>query len=358
MIPLFKVFMSDEAPRAVTEVLNSGYIGQGPVVDLFEEKLRAYFNSERRPLTVNSATSAITLALHMVDAGPGDEVITTPMTCSATNTPIRNSGADIVWADVDATTGLIDPESVERLITDKTKAIVCVDWAGVPCDYEALRKFGIPIIEDAAHAIGTMYDGRHVADSGGDYVCFSLQAIKHLTSGDGGILVVPPDQHERAELLRWYGLSRKSSKSFRCAQDIAEAGFKFHMNDINASIGLSNLECLEYVVGSHRANARHYADSIKNPHVTLIPYDDRASYWVYTILVDDKQAFQTHMEDAGIATSPVHRRNDEFTAFSQYSRDLPGVSMFYDRQISIPVGWWLTVSDRDHVVKTINEWGL
>ena len=361
-IPLFKVYMSPEAPERVAEVLRSGYIGQGKIVEQFEEKLQTIFNCPVRPLTVNAGTSALTLALHLVGAGPGTEVVSTPMTCLATNTPIRASGAQVVWADVDPNTGLIDPEDVSRVVGPRTKAIMAVDWCGTPCNYSALRKFGIPIIEDAAHAIlSRVYvDGHvgdlHVAAAAGDYVCFSLQAIKHLTTGDGGLLVVPREQYQRAKLLRWYGFDRDCSESFRCAQNVKELGYKFHMNDINAAIGLANLEHTVEIVETHRQNAKFYDRNIDNPLVKLIPFHPYSSYWIYTILVADIPSFTAYMQSCGVVVSPVHRRNDDYDALRGSWRPLPGVDEFFRQQVAIPVGWWVTPEDREKITGAVNSW--
>src|SRR5258705_572864 len=236
MIPLFKVAMHPSAPEMVRRTLESGYIGQGLVVAEFEKALSYFFKSPI--LTTNSCTSALDLALHLCNVRPGDEVICTPLTCTATNGVVANRGATIVWADV-LPNGCIDPKSVYAHTTSKTKAIMAVDWGGVRCDYQSLREIpgNIPIIQDAAHSF---HELDHIM--GGDITCWSFQAIKFLTTGDGGALACPSDQLGRAKLLRWYGLDRESSENFRGDQDIKEIGYKYHMNDIAASIGLANLD--------------------------------------------------------------------------------------------------------------------
>lgn len=206
--PLFKVFMSDEAVRNATEVLTSGYVGQGPKVEEFETALKEYTQSDRDIITLNSATSGLELACQMIGIKPGDEVISTPITCTATQTGIILYGGMIVWGEVDRKTGLLDPDDVKRKITDRTKAIVATNWGGRKPDYNKLKSYGIPVIEDAAH-------GPYVLDgNNGDYVVWSTQAIKFLTTGDGGFFYCPDP--ERARLLRWYGLDRRSSNDFRC----------------------------------------------------------------------------------------------------------------------------------------------
>ena len=167
MLPLFKVGMSDSASARVNQVLASGFIGQGPVVEEFEDKLWSVLKSKTRPVTVNSCTSAIDLALELCGVGPDDEVITTPQTCFASNIHIIHRKAKIRWADIDPVTGLIDPISVKKLITNKTKAILAVNWAGKFADYETLTTFGIPVIEDAAHTWDVFVNQNLVR---GDYI--------------------------------------------------------------------------------------------------------------------------------------------------------------------------------------------
>lgn len=365
MLPLFKVQVDTETClQNVREVLESGYIGEGNWVDKFEKALEEAWWSDRRVLTVNSCTSALELALHM--CGVKDKhVITTPQTCTATNTAIVSRGGKIVWADVDQFSGNITPESVKRLLEDynDVAAIVCVDWGGTPVDYDELRRVanGIPIIEDAAHSYLTMYNDGFIANTGGDYVCYSFQAIKHLTTVDGGALIVPEGLEKRAELLRWYGLDRKSSASFRCAQTIQEAGFKFHMNNVAAAIGLANMDkALDGVVGS-RLCAEHYDNHLKmGKGVIYIPtFTLNSSYWLYTILVKDRDKFVKYLEENGIAASPVHARNDKHPCFPPRNLNpehRKGVDYFAEHNVSIPCGAWLTQEDLAKIIQVVNKW--
>jgi dTDP-4-amino-4,6-dideoxygalactose transaminase len=348
MIPLFKVNMSPEAPARVAAVLESGYIGQGEQAERFEAALAQLLGLNAPPLTTNSCTSAIDLALHLCGVGPGDKVITTPVTCTATNSPIVTRGAIPVWADVDPLTGLIDSESVAYKlgVTPRVKAIIAVDWGGALCDYTALKTFGVPVIQDAAH---------HLSPPQGDYACYSFQAIKFLTCGDGGALVTPPEQIERARLLRWYGLNRRSKADFRCEQNIAEAGYKYHMNDIAAAIGLANIELVNSTIAAHRLNAayydRHLAGWLQRPL-----WDATSAWWLYTLLAEDRQGFIAHMADHGVACSPVHARNDTHKAFHYPNGPLPMVDYFASRNVAIPVGWWLSNDDRRAVVEAVQAW--
>ncbi len=355
-IPLFRVALAPEVLAPVGETLLSGYIGQGPRVDAFEKALAPWFGSHN-VLAVNSGTSALQLALRLADVGHGDEVISTPMTCTATNVPIMAMGAKIVWADIDPRTGNIDPLDVERKITSKTKAVMAVHWAGYPCELDELNrlgaKYGVKIIEDAAHAFGGSYRDRPIG-SQSDFACFSFQAIKHLTTVDGGALVCKDAKsYQRGKLLRWYGIDRESERrDFRCEQDVVEWGYKFHMNDVTATIGLEQLRHVEDVLRRHRENAAYYRERLAGlPGLDLLDYrDDRVcSYWLFTVRVPERLPFMKEMTDAGITVSQVHARNDHHTMFADFRRVLPGVDEFAAEQVSIPVGWWLDKDQRRHV---------
>lgn len=365
MIPLFKVLMSPSAATATAEVLNSGYIGQGPKVEAFEQRLRGHLDTSRL-VTVNSCTSALHLALHMVRNGVGGEVISTPLTCSATNFAILANGYRICWADVDPRTCNICLDSVKKKISPNTKAVVVVHWGGQPVDLIRLREiqdyceeqFGHrpPVIEDCAHSWGSEYAGRPVGTFG-NYAAFSFQAIKHLTTGDGGLLVCPDDgECRRAKLLRWFGLDRESSADFRCSQNVREWGFKFHMNDIAAAIGLENFGPSLDAVRVHRENAAYYDEALADcPGVTLLAPTGSSAAWIYTLRVRDRDKFKEKMATAGVAASQVHSRNDVYDCMKSFRCNLPGMDLLEKDMIAIPCGWWVTPADREYVVKIIRE---
>jgi perosamine synthetase len=362
-IALFKVFMPDSVMEPLKEVLSSGYIGEGPRVAEFEKQLATWFANEN-VLALNSGTSALQLALRLANVGFGDEVISTAMTCTATNEPIVALGAKIVWADIDPWTGNIDPKDIARRITSKTKAIMCVHWGGYPCDLDEINaiaaKHGLKVIEDCAHAFGASYKGRPIG-SNSDFQCFSFQAIKHMTTVDGGALVCRTKADcDRGRLLRWYGIDRSAKrKDFRCEEDIAEYGYKFHMNDVNACIGIEQLKYVQATLDKHRANAAFFNKAFAGmKNVRPLKYsDDRVgSYWLYTMRVKDLPAFMAHMKEACVVTSSVHARNDKHTMFKDFRSRLPGVDEYAAHQVSIPVGWWLTRDDLDRIVRAVEEY--
>lgn len=362
-IPLFKVFMPESILKPLNEVLMSGYIGEGPRVKEFEKQLAPWFGNPN-VLALNSGTSALQLALRLSGVGFGDEVISTAMTCTATNEPIMAMGAKIVWADIDPWTGNIDPADVEKKITPKTKAIMCVHWGGYPCELEELnaisQKHGLKVIEDAAHAFGGEYHGTPIG-SHSDFSCFSFQAIKHMTTVDGGALTCRTSADcERGRLLRWYGIDRNSNrKDFRCEEDILEYGYKFHMNDVTATMGLEQLKFVGETVAKHRANAAAYHQAFDGLEwIKTLRHDAQhnGAYWLYTLRVKEPRTFMAYMEEKNIVTSAVHARNDTHTMFKDFRANLPGVDEFVSEQVSIPVGWWLTEQERDYIIEAVRQY--
>jgi dTDP-4-amino-4,6-dideoxygalactose transaminase len=390
-IPLFKVFMAPEAAGIVGETLQSGYIGQGPRVEEFESNLKRFFDYDFLA-TVNAATSAEHLAIHMLQrdglgrsasrdtriagtetAWPGlsdgDEVLTTALTCTATNWPILANRLRIRWVDIDPQTLNLDLEDVERKIGPRTKIIMVVHWGGYPVDIDRLKSicerarsihgFTPQIIEDCAHALGSKLRNRMVGTLG-NLSTFSFQAIKHVTSGDGGLLMLPDAASlARAQLLRWYGIDRNSNrKDFRCEADIPEWGFKFHMNDIAAAIGNENLKHANAIIQRHRENANYFDQSLRGvAGVQLLQREVgfESSFWIYSLLVDGKSDFQRAMKERGVATSQVHERNDIHTCTREYRSFLPNLDRVVPRLSALPVGWWVTNEDREFIVDCIKR---
>lgn len=366
MIKMFNVNMPRSVDKPLLETLHSGYITQGPKVEQFEELFGDYIDNPQ-VVALNSCTSALTLALRLADVGPGDEVISTPMTCTATNLPIVGAGAKIVWADIDPATGLIDPKSVEKFINPNTKAVMVCDWGGLPAPVDDImdicRGWRIPVIEDAAHAFSSWHGARPVG-SVADFTCFSFQAIKHLTTGDGGMLACKdPKQYERAKTLRWFGISREADGlESRIKQDITEWGYKFHMNDVNATIGVAQMKTIQNrVIKRHWAIARRY-DAHLSPKFKKPPMDRpyESSYWLYTLLLPTEKhrdEFKKFMTDREIEVSEVHRRNDVYRVFRKFDHDnLPGVDSFASRMICIPIHAGMTRKMVSLVIDAANHY--
>ena len=363
--PMFKVHMDVEgALGQLRTVLESGFINEGEQVSAFQRAVARFLGVESLVLT-NSCTSALTLALKLCGVGPGSEVVTTPMTCVATNTPIDNLGGTVVWADIDPETASIDAGDVERKLTPATRAIMCVAWAGTPCDLDALdalaRRRGIPLIHDAAHAFGATWRGRPLSDFA-DFTCYSFQAIKHLSCGDGGALVCrDAEPFVLARKLKWFGYDRDVHKDQRGEwkgqrwdADIepGEIGYKYNMNNIAAAIGLSQMPHLQRILDQHRRNGAAYHHAFRGSSIIRplqVPEGAVSSYWVYSTLIVDETVDRDRLLEAlnaeGIAAGLVHLPNDLYSAFGKYGAELPGVRRFADRQISLPCGWWLSEGD-------------
>ncbi len=371
--PLFKVHVStEEALAGIREVLESGFVNEGLQVTEFQNALMNFLGVRNLVLT-NSCTSALTIAFKMSGVGPGTEVITTAMTCVATNTPIVNLGAKIVWADIRSDSGAIDPADIERKITSRTCAITFVNWAGTPCDLEAIyaigQKHGIPIIQDGAHAIGATWNGRPMSDFA-DYTCLSFQAIKHLSSGDGGALICKDDANwALARKLKWFGYDRDAIKDEtgewkgqRWSADINpnEVGFKFNMNNISAAIGLSQMKHIGGLLEAHRRNAAIYSEIFQGSvyiKPLRIPAQAKSSYWVYTCIFHGKEDIRNELIELlnaeGIAAGLVHLPNNIYSAFEEFKADLPGTNAFSSSQISLPCGWWISPEDCRHIAARV-----
>jgi len=361
-IPLFKVFMPETVVDPLTKVLLSGYIGQGPQVLKFEKHLENFLNCTN-VVTVNSGTSGLHLALRLIGIGKGDEVLTSSLTCTATNWPIILAGAIPIWCDVEIDTCNINPKEVEKKITPRTKAIIAIHWGGSPCNlselYRISHKYNIPLIEDCAHAFGSKYDEKKVGSFGKSFCMFSFQAIKHITTIDGGCLTLPQEEVKRAKLLRWYGINRENNNKgdFRCEGDIYEVGDKLHMNDICATIGIEQMKHINSILEKHRDNAQFYFTSLRDiPGITLLKNVPGSAWWLYTIRVEDRISFMKYMKNKGIMTSRVHERNDRHSCVKEFQCELPNVDILVEDMVCIPVGWWVGKEDRSYIIETCRSW--
>jgi dTDP-4-amino-4,6-dideoxygalactose transaminase len=364
-----KIHTPHNIGQVLQKVWDSGFITEGEYSDRFEVMFGDFVNNPNVAL-VNSCTSALTLASHMCDLRPGDEVITTAMTCMATNIPFYNHGAKLVFADVDPRTGNISVDSIIDKINNRTKAIVMVHWAGLPCDLKPIndlaRKHGIKTIEDAAHALRSTYHNKLIGNHS-DYVCFSFQAVKHMTTADGGAIVCRTiEDVERIRKLRWFGLDRHHTApvgeppASRWEQDIPEVGYKMHMNNINAVIGIEQLKYINALIDLHISNGEYYDHHIDNPHIMKLdrPKDRQSTYWIYTVLVENRKHFKEYLAKNDIASDVAHVRNDTYSVFEKFRTDgLVGLDEFDSKQLNIPVGWWVNNNDREYIVSIINNYG-
>jgi dTDP-4-amino-4,6-dideoxygalactose transaminase len=359
-IPLFKVHMPprEQLMPRLESVLYSGQIGEGEIVKQFEAAFGRFVHNPNA-LSFSSGTAALHTALILAGVRPGDEVISTPMTAEPTNMAVMHAGATPVWADVNPHSGNVSAESVRDRITDRTKAIIVVHYGGVPAAIAPIRaiaeQHGVPVIEDAAHALGASYDGQPIGTHS-EYVMYSFQAIKHLTTVDGGMIVCKnPDDLPVGRRVRWFGIDRQQP---RTTVDVREVGYKYHMNNVTAAIGLAQLECIEPVIKRHIENGCFYERSLSGiPGLAPSTFESRAhpSYWLFTVLAERRDDLIRHLTDAGIECSQSHRRNDQHPVFAASKRELPGLDAFYSRMLHIPCGWWVGDEERQYVADTLRR---
>ena len=344
-IVLFHPFIPKETSEKVAEVLSTRWIGQGPLVDRFEAEFEEIIGVGKS-LAVGSGTDALHLAYLLAGVGPGDEVICPVFTCTATNLPLLYIGATPVFADIDPKTMNISTSSIRKLITEKTKAIVTVDYGGLPCDYseinEIATEFGLKVIDDAAHAIGAKYQETLIG-AVADFTTYSFQAIKHITTGDGGMLHVrDPELAEKGKRLRWFGIDRKAKFGGIWANDITEIGYKYQMTDIGAAMGLSGLAHLPLVLSHRRELLKAYEEGLKDVpglyNVGSESQNDRLhSAWLHTILVEDREELQKKLAVNGIESGQVHYRNDMYTIFGKRRDYLENMDAVESRYLVLPL---------------------
>ena len=339
MKKLFKPFISEESKENVLRILNSDQIAEGEEVKLFEKELEEKMG--KKCLTVNSGTSALALAYELAGIGEGDEVIVPVLTCTATNLPLLHRKAKVVFADITKDLN-IDIEDVKRKITDKTKAIVFVHFGGNSRGLSELVRIGkernIKIVEDAAQAIGSTEWGQS------DYACVSLQAIKTITSGDGGLLICKKEEdYQKAKRLRWFGIDREAKQRGE-NPDVTEAGYKYHMNNISASIGRGNLQHLESLNESNEELAEIYRS-----------YGLFAHTWLAGGLTDNYEELKKELNDAGFEMGQHHYRNDMYTVFGGRISHCPTMDLIENKYFFVPFHYGVTEEDAHKIGKICNE---
>jgi dTDP-4-amino-4,6-dideoxygalactose transaminase len=359
-IPIVKVGLppATSLMPMLQEVLYSGMIAEGEQVYSFERRCAAQF-SLPYVLAMSSGTAALHAALHFAGVRSGDAVISTPITAEPTNLAILHAGAELAWADVDPATGNMDPQSIEAVITPRTKAIIIVHYAGYPVDMPGImavaQRHGLAVIEDCAHAVGAISAGRPVGTYG-DFAIFSFQAIKHMTTVDGGLLGYRnPELTADIKRFRWFGMDKGAD---RASLDVSTVGWKYNMTNVAATIGLSQLDVIADRIAAHVANGRYFDHAFSQmTHVRPASFsvDDTPSYWLYTLLCDDAEAVMEKLQKNGVMASKLGKRNDSHSLFAAARRPLPGVDEFSRRYTHLPVGWWVSADDRALIVDLVGE---
>lgn len=359
---LFFPVVTEAAIAAAGEVLRSGWPGPGPVVERFEA---AFADEVGAPhaVAVSSGTAALHLALRLLDLGPGDEVVTSPITFVGANEVVLYLGAVPVFADVDPDRGALDVDAVADAIGPRTKAVLVTHLGGTAADLDELYaltdRHGIVLVEDAAHACGSSYRGAPIGSHRG-MQAFSFQATKNLTTVDGGMLCLrSADDAARARRLRWMGIDRdtwsRTAPAYRWSYDVPEVGHKYAMNDVSAAIGLAHLPDLDAGNERRRAIADRYREGLAGtPGVTIPepPADRVSATYFRPILVDDRAALIERLAERGVAAGVHFRRNDDHAIFGP-RRHLPGAEAYWTRTLTLPVHLALRDEDVDHVIESV-----
>lgn len=351
-IPLMVPFVTDGMRAAVQRVLNSRFIGQGPEVDEFERQFSQQIVGGRSCVAVGSCTDALHLAYILAGIGPGDEVIAPLFTCTLANEPLLWLGAKIRFCDVAPGSLNMYPMRAQYLITKRTKAIVVVHYGGQPVD-NRLFELGVPVIEDCAHAVGCP----SVAVQG-RFACYSFQAVKHISTPDGGMLVVPDELTSKAKRLRWAGIDREAKHAGTWENDIREVGYKYQMNDVAAAMGLAGLDGLAHQLEHRRILRTIYALELATiDGIRIIDFDYRSACWLMTVLVERRADLMRKLRDNGIECDLVHYRNDRYTIFEQFRApgDFPNMDAIEGKYLVLPLHMGMDVGDVERICEVIRS---
>jgi len=363
-IALFSTEICQEAIDAVVEVLKSGWTGLGPKTVEFEAKFSKYIGAKYAVAT-NSCTGALKLSLDVIGLKSGDEVITTPMTFVSTNHVILYSGATPVFCDIEPDTLNIDHEKIEELITSRTKAIMIVHYSGQACALDEIRDIAtqhdLKLIGDTAHGCGGEYKSKKL-DTVSDLACYSFHAVKNLpTGGDGGMAITNnEDYYKRMMKQRWLGIDKstwaRSGGAYTWRYNVDNVGFKSHMNDVTAAIGIEQLKHLEKMNDIRRSVAAYYDKNI-NPTKTVLParreYAKTAQH-TYVIKVKNRDDLLLRMKENNIACGVHYYPNHLYSVYRRFYRKLPVAESVWKEIICLPCHTKLTEDDLARVVEVVN----
>jgi perosamine synthetase len=365
-IPLFKPSYGKEEIEALKKTFDSGWIGMGPKTEEFENFFCQYVNSSNA-IATNCATSALHLGMSLFDV-EGMEVITTPMTFVSTNHAILYEKAIPVFCDVEYDTLNIDPNKIERLITSKTKAIVCVDYGGHPCDMDKINhiasKYNLLVLEDAAHSCGAKYKDQPVGCLA-DITTFSFHAVKNLAAGEGGMITFNFDRwNEILKKRRWLGINKStydrnfSGNGYHWSYDVEELGYKYHMSDIAATLGLVQLEKLDQLNLKRRRIVNKYNAELANIHWLEKPVEKEYAYssnhnYVVKINAKERDIFIEYLLNNGISAGVHYIPNHLYQVYKPYYRSLPVVESVWKKLVSLPLFPDLSDDQFDYIINII-----
>lgn len=374
-VPFFRPSIGEEEIAEVVESIRSGWLTTGPKTRRFEEDFAAYLGGGAQAVAVNSATAAMHLALEALGLGPGDEVILPSLTFTATGEVVRYLGATPVLVDSDPETLNIRPEAFETAITPRTKMVMPVHFAGLPCDMTRIvaiaKSYGLKVVEDAAHALPARHAGAMIGALETDAACFSFYANKTITTGEGGMLVSrDPDLIDRARKMRLHGIDRDIFNRFTDRKaswryDIVAPGFKYNMTDVAASMGLHQLRRADAFQQTRERLAMRYSEAFAELPVILppaAPEGDQHSWHLYILRLAenaqlDRDAFIAGLQEAGIGISvhytPLHLMT-YWRELGDYSNNaFPGANAVFERCVSLPHFMAMTEAEQDRVIAVV-----
>jgi len=373
-LPYGRQSIDENDIQGVLEVLRSDWLTTGPKVEEFEAVFAESVGAECA-VAVNSGTAALHCAMYALGVGPGDEVVVPPMTFAATANCVVFQGATPVFADVTPGTLLLDPSRVEARISSRTKAILCVDYAGQPCDYDALgevaRSHGIPLVADACHSLGGGYKGRSVGTLA-DISVFSFHPVKHITTGEGGMLTTnDPSLATRARNFRNHGIAtdaRQRAENGSWYYEMADLGFNYRLTDFQCALGISQLSKLPAFIARRQALAAHYQRGFSLvPEVTPLSVRSEIShaYHLYVVALDldklsaDRNEIFAALRARGIGVNvhyiPVHLHPYYRQRFGTGPGMCPVAEESYERILSLPIFPAMSTGDVETVVGKVGD---
>ena len=363
--PLFYPYISKSSIKTIQGVLKSRWIGQGPLVDKFENVFQKKFAKNNSCIAVGSGTDALHLSFILANIKKDDEVICPVFTCTATNIPLLYIGAKIKFVDIDPLTMNISIDHLKKIVSKKTKAIIFVNYGGIPANLKALnqikKKYNLLLIQDAAQSLGSKYKKKNITNYS-DFTIFSFQAIKHITSGDGGLLCFKNKKLlNSARRIRWFGIDRIKKQGGTWENDITEIGYKYQMTDIAAAMGIAALSEFDEQSQIRKALFQVYEEELAGCERLRIigsGYKDREhAAWLFTIIVEERYKLQEKLRDNNIESNQVHFRNDRYSIFKEFTNGkvFPNMDKIEDDYLVLPLHTKMTVEDARRVCSVIKS---
>jgi len=367
-IPFHKTHTTDDELKEVIEAINSGWLTMGPKTIKFEEEFKSYIDV-KEAVALNSATAALHLALKAIGLKRKDEVILPTTTFVATAEVVTYFDAKPVLCDIEYDTHNIDVKKIEKLITSKTKAIIPVHFSGQPCDMDELldlaKKYNLKVIEDAAHALPSIYKGKKIGSLDSDITCFSFYATKTLSTGEGGMATTKNSEYAKnIKINRLHGISRDVWDRYsggNWAYDVVDNGNKYNPTDITSALGLVQLKKLEWMRDKREAIAKKYDEAFSGKIEYLkIKQDRRSSYHLYVIKVNNRDELYSKLKEKGINTSvhfiPVHKLTYYKNKYDFKDSDYDIANRVFEKSLSLPIYPDLTDTEVLYIIDKVLEY--